>query len=346
MSQQVLTDIWFGIVALFWAGYLFLEGFDFGVAMLLPVLGRGAVTRGAMIGSIWPVWDGNEVWLVVAVGATFAAMPGWYATLLSAGYGVFFIGLVALILRVVAFEFHEKGSAAWRRWWERALTVCSVVAPLVWGLILTAQLSGLPVNAQGTFVGHPWDVLGALPILGGVTLAALCALHGATYLTLRVTEPLASQARGVATLAWMPATVLLVAFFVSLLASSSGARSHGVLSYAVPAVAVLALIAQLLLHQARREVLAFTATGVAIVGFVATIFVGLFPHAIVSSISAADNLTVVDAASGHYTLTLMTIVAVVFAPVVLAYQAWTYWVFRKRLSSRPVSSRPAAQSSR
>ncbi len=342
MSQQILTDLWFGIVALFWAGYLFLEGFDFGVAMLLPVLGRDRVARVAMIGSIWPVWDGNEVWLVVAVGATFAALPGWYATLLSAGYPVFFIALVALILRVVAFEFHARGSRAWRRWWERALTVCSLVAPLVWGLVLTVQLSGLPVNAQGTFVGHPWDLFGALPILGALSLTALCVLHGATYLTIRVTEPLASQARRLATLAWVPATVLAVALFVSLLATSSEARSHGAVSYAVPAVAALALIGALLLHLARREVLAFLATGVAILGFVATIFVGLFPNAIVSSLSPRDNLTLLDAASGHYTLTLMTIVAVIFAPVVLAYEAWTYWVFRKRLSSRPVSSRPAA----
>ena len=340
MSQQLLTDLWFGIVALFWAGYLFLEGFDFGVAMLLPVLGRNPQARGAMIGSISPVWDGNEVWLVVAVGATFAALPAWYATLLSAGYAFFFIVLLALILRVVSFEFHARGSAAWRRWWERALTLCSGVAPLVWGLILTVQLSGLPINAQGTFVGHPWDLLGALPIVGALTLAALCVLHGATYLALRVTEPLASQARRVATLAWVPAIVLAVVLFVSLLATSTEARSHGAISYAVPAVAVLALVAALLLHLARREVLAFVATGIAMVGFVATIFVGLFPDVIVSSLSPADNLSALGAASGHYTLTLMTIVAVIFAPVVLAYQAWTYWVFRKRLSSRPISSRP------
>jgi len=343
MSHQVLIDIWFGIVALFWAGYLFLEGFDFGVAMLLPVLGRDARARSAMIGSIGPVWDGNEVWLIVAVGATFAAMPDWYATLLSAGYAVFFVALVALILRVVAFEFHSHGSPTWRRWWERALTICSVVAPLVWGLVLTVQLSGVPINAQGTFVGHPWDLLGALPILGAVTLLLLCAVHGATYLSLRVTDPLAAQARRVATLVWVPAAVLLVAFFVSLLATSAQARSHGALSYLVPAVAVLAVIAALLLHLMRREVLAFIATGVAIVGFVATIFVGLFPYAIVSSLSPHDSLTAVAAASGPYTLTLMTIVAIIFAPIVLAYQAWTYWVFRKRLSSRPVSSRPVAQ---
>jgi cytochrome d ubiquinol oxidase subunit II len=293
-----------------------------------------------MIGSIGPVWDGNEVWLIVAVGATFAAMPGWYATLLSAGYAAFFIALVALILRVVSFEFHSHGSAAWQRWWEGALTICSVVAPLVWGLVLTVQLTGLPVNAQGTFVGHPWDLLGALPILGAVTLLALCALHGATYLSLRVTDPLGAQARHVATLVWVPAAILLVAFFAGLMATSSEARSHGAVSYVAPAVAVLAVIAALLLHLVRREKLAFIATGVAIVGFVATIFVGLFPFAIVSSLSPHDNLTAVDAASGPYPLTLMTIVAIIFAPVVLAYQAWTYWVFRKRLSSRPVSSRP------
>ncbi|MBO0708463.1 MAG: cytochrome d ubiquinol oxidase subunit II [Candidatus Dormibacteraeota bacterium] len=341
MSQQALTDLWFGIVALFWAGYLFLEGFDFGVGMLLPVLGREPRARSAMVGSIGPFWDGNEVWLIVAIGATFAALPGWYATLLAAGYGVFFIALVALIVRAVSFEFRGKGSAVWRRWWDRALIAGSLVPPLAWGLILTAQLSGLPINAQGTFSGRPWNLLGALPVLGAVTLTVLCVVHGATYLCLRVTDPLAARARRMATLVWGPAVVLLCAFFGSLLATSSEARSHGALSYVAPAVSLLALVAALLLHLVRRDRLAFAATGVAVLGYVATLFVGLFPNAVVSSLSAHDNLTAVDAASGHYTLTVMTIVAVIFAPIVLAYQAWTYWVFRRRLSSEPVPSRPA-----
>ncbi len=341
MSQQVLTDLWFGIVALFWAGYLFLEGFDFGVGMLLPVLGREGRSRSAMIGSIGPFWDGNEVWLIVAVGATFAAFPGWYATLLSAGYGVVFIALVALILRAVAFEFRGKGSPVWARWWDRALTAGSLVPPLAWGLMLTSQLSGLPINAQGTFTGRPWDLLGALPILGAVTLTVLCVVHGTTYLCLRVTDPLAARARRVATLVWVPAVVLLCGFFASLLGTSGSARSHGALSYIAPALAVLALVAALLLHLVRRDALAFFATGVAVLGFVAALFVDLYPFAVVSSLSAGDSLTILGAASGHYTLTVMTIVAIIFAPIVLAYQAWTYWVFRKRLTSEPVPSRPA-----
>ena len=343
MSQQALTDLWFGIVALFWAGYLFLEGFDFGVGMLLPVLGRGGRSRAAMVGSIAPFWDGNEVWLIVAVGATFAALPAWYATLLSAGYGVFFIALLALILRAVAFEFRGKGSPVWERWWDRALTVGSLVPPLAWGLMLTSQLSGLPVNAQGTFTGRPWDLLGPVPVLGAVTLTALCVVHGATYLCVRVTDSLAVRARRLATLVWGPAVVLLCAFFATLLATSSTARAHGTLSYAAPAVAVLALVAAFLLHLVRRDGLAFAATGVTVLGFVATLFVCLYPYAIVSSLSAHLSLRALDAASGHYTLTLMTIVAVIFGPVVLAYQAWTWWVFRRRLSSEPLpSGDPAA----
>ncbi|MBO0701477.1 MAG: cytochrome d ubiquinol oxidase subunit II [Candidatus Dormibacteraeota bacterium] len=344
MSEQVLVDIWFGIATLFWAGYFFLDGFDFGVGMLLPLLGRAVHSRRAMIGSIGPVWDGNEVWLITAVGATLAAFPGWYATLFSAGYGVFFIALVALILRAVAFEFRSKGSAAWTRWWDRALVFGSLVPPPAFGLMLTAQLTGLPVDAQGTFVGRPWDLLGPLPILGAVTLTALCVVHGATYLNLRVTDPLAARARGAATLVWAPALILLCAFFAGLLATSSVARSHGAISYLVPAVAVAALVCAFLLHLARREGLAFIATGVTVLGFVATLFVGLYPYAVVSSLSPANNLTALDAASAHYTETVMTIVALIFAPVVLAYQAWTYWIFRKRLSSRPVpSSPPVAQ---
>ena len=172
---------------------LFLEGSDFGVGMLLPLLGRERRARSAMIGSIDPVWDGYEVWLIVAVGATFAAFPKWYATVLSACYPVLFLTLVTLILRVVAFEFRGKASARWRRWWERALVLGSLVPPLAWGLILTVQLTGLPITAQGTFTGRPWDVLAAVPILGAVAFAVLCVLHGATYLSLRTTHPLAGR---------------------------------------------------------------------------------------------------------------------------------------------------------
>lgn len=342
MSEQVLVDIWFGIVALFWAGYFFLDGFDFGVGMLLPFLGGEARSRGAMVGAISPVWDGNEVWLITAVGATLAAFPHWYATLFSAGYGVFFVTLVALILRAVAFEFRSKGSADWTRWWDRALVFGSLVPPLALGLMLTGQLTGLPVNAQGTFTGHFWDLFLPVPVLGALTLTALCVVHGATYLGLRVTDPLASRARSLATLAWVPAVVLLVAFFVSLLATSSVARSHGVVSYLIPAVATVALVCALLLHLRHRDGFAFLATGVTVLAFVATLFVGLYPYAVISSLSPADNLTALAAASSHYTETVMTIVAVIFAPIVLAYQAWTYWIFRKRLSSRPVPSAPAA----
>ena len=170
------STLWFCAIAFFWCGYLFLEGSDFGVGMLLPLLGRERRARSAMIGSIDPVWDGYEVWLIVAVGATFAAFPKWYATVLSACYPVLFLTLVTLILRVVAFEFRGKASARWRRWWERALVLGSLVPPLAWGLILTVQLTGLPITAQGTFTGRPWDVLAAVPILGAVAFAVLCVL--------------------------------------------------------------------------------------------------------------------------------------------------------------------------
>ncbi|MGH7911853.1 MAG: cytochrome d ubiquinol oxidase subunit II [Candidatus Dormibacteraceae bacterium] len=341
MSQQALVDIWFCVVTLFWCGYLFLEGFDFGVGMLLPLLGREGQARSAMIGSIGPVWDGNEVWLIVAVGATFAAFPSWYATLLSACYPVLFLTLVTLILRVVAFEFRGKASAAWKRWWDRALMLGSLVPPLAWGLILTVQLTGLPVTAEGTFTGRPWDVLGALPILGAITFAVLFVLHGATYLSLRTTDPLSARARRTATLVWVPALVLLCALFVSLLLTSSGARGHGAFSYALPIATVLALIAALALHLVRRDGLAFLATGLVVVGLVVTLFLGLYPRVVVSSIGAGDTLTALGTASAHYSLSVLSVAALIFAPLVILYQAWTYWVFRKRLSSRP-AERPRA----
>lgn len=342
MSQPTLVDFWFCAIAFFWCGYLFLEGSDFGVGMLLPLLGRERRARSAMIGSIDPVWDGYEVWLIVAVGATFAAFPKWYATVLSACYPVLFLTLVTLILRVVAFEFRGKASARWRRWWERALVLGSLVPPLAWGLILTVQLTGLPITAQGTFTGRPWDVLAAVPILGAVAFAVLCVLHGATYLSLRTTDPLAGRARRVATLVWLPAFVLLGALFASLLATSDGARGHGVLSYALPAGTLIVLAGALVLHLLRRAGLAFLATGVVVVGFVVTLFVGLYPQVVVSSLSARDSLTALGTASAHYSLTVLSVAALIFAPLVMLYQGWTVWVFRKRISSRPRERRQAA----
>ncbi|MFZ0214400.1 MAG: cytochrome d ubiquinol oxidase subunit II [Candidatus Dormiibacterota bacterium] len=337
MSATVLSDLWFGVVAFFWVGYFFLEGFDFGVGMLLQVLSREQAGRGAMIGAIAPVWDGNEVWLVVAIGATFAAFPSWYALLLSGAYPAVFVILVSLILRVVAFEFRgQRDDPHWVAWWERAITFGSVVPPLLWGIVLTSLLFGLPVDKAGDFVGRPWDLLRPAPILGGIALTVLCLLHGAVYLCLRTSGPVADRARRAVTVLWAPALLLAAGFVAWVAFGTAGGHAHGLLSILVPALGLVALLLVLPLHRAAREGLALVATGGGIVLVLLTLFGALFPNVVVSSIQGAYDLTVTSATSSPYTLTVMSVAAVVFAPLVVLYQGWTYWVFRKRLSSGPV----------
>ncbi|MEU6037832.1 cytochrome d ubiquinol oxidase subunit II [Actinomadura sp. NPDC047616] len=343
-----LTTVWFTLIAVLWTGYFVLEGFDFGVGVLLPVLAprHGAADGGAhaetdrrvMINSIGPVWDGNEVWLLVAGGATFAAFPEWYATLFSGFYLPLLLILVALIVRGVAFEYRGKGPASgpegarWRRNWDRAVFWGSLVPAFLWGVAFANIVRGVPIDADHHFTGTLFTLLNPYALLGGLTTLAVFTLHGAVFLALKTDGEVRWRARALLTRLAVPVAVLAAAF---LAVTQIG---HGrPLTWVTAAVAAAALLGGIAAGLRGREGWAFTGTAVAIAATVATLFGDLWPNVMPSSTDDAFSLTVHNAASSPYTLTVMTWVAVIFTPVVLAYQAWTYWVFRRRLTRQAVA---------
>ena len=310
-----------------------LEGFDFGVGMLIPVLGRSEEDRGTLLGTIGPVWDGNEVWLVTAAGATFAAFPQWYATMFSGFYIALLLVLVLLIVRVVSFEWREKvDSDRWQGVWTGANVVASYGIPLLWGIALTSLLAGVPVGEDKEFTGNVFDLFSWYSVLGGVAFMALFAWHGSVFVTLRTTGAMRERAHHLS-LRLAPFSVMLtIAFLVATLWTGVDANDKGLVGgLVIIPLAVAALLVAWFMAGRRREGVAFASTCVAIVLSVTLLFVELFPRVMVSSTDFAWSLTTSNASSSHYTLVFMTIVALVMTPVVLLYQGWTYYVFRARL---------------
>jgi cytochrome d ubiquinol oxidase subunit II len=341
-----LSDLWFIAIAVLWSGYFVLEGFDFGVGILLPFLSRGDDTsRRVMINTIGPVWDGNEVWLLTAGGATFAAFPAWYAAMFSAFYLPLLIILVALIIRGVAFEYRGKrGGDRWRRGWDVAIFLGSLVPALLWGVAFGNIVRGIPLNAAEHFTGNFFTFLNPYALLGGVTTLALFTLHGALFLALKTTGELRMRANAAAAAVAVVAIVAGAGFLAWTSASYRAPGSYGgatsatgIASVALAALAAVTLIGAALANRAGREGVAFTANAVAILAAVASLFTALYPRVLPSTISPAYSLTTANAASAAKTLAIMTVVACIFLPLVLAYQAWTYWVFRKRVSAPPIT---------
>ncbi|MEH1029531.1 cytochrome d ubiquinol oxidase subunit II [Micromonospora profundi] len=322
-----LTTIWFLLVAVLFTGYFILEGFDFGVGMLLPVLGRNDRERRVMINTIGPVWDGNEVWLITAGGAMFAAFPEWYATLFSGFYLPLLLILLALIARGVAFEYrHKRPEASWKRRWDTAIFVGSLLPAILWGVAFANILRGVPLDADHEYVGGLFNLLNPYALLGGATTLALFLTHGAVFIALKTTGDIRERAGALAVRLGVGTAVLAVGFLTWTLSIRS---SPAAVVLAVGAA--VALLGGLAAAKVRREGWAFTGTAVAIGLAVATLFAALFPNVMPSTLDAAGTLTTTNAASTPYTLKIMTWVAVIFTPIVLAYQGWTYWVFRKRI---------------
>jgi len=325
-----LVPFWFIVIAVLWTGFFILEGFDFGVGLLHAVVGRNDAERRAAINTIGPLWDGNEVWLIVAGAAMFAAFPGWYATMFSGMYLALALLLSSLIIRGVAFEYRGKRDAArWRRTWDAALTTGSVLAPLLIGIALGDLLHGLPVDSAQNYTGSFWDLLQPYAIFTGVTLVLVCALHGATFLGLKTTGGLRERS-GQAARRIAPVTGAFVIGFIIWTHVTAGKAFFLNL---IELLAILAVIAAVWLVYDRRDGFAFTATTVTIAACIISIFVDLYPNVMVSSTNKAYSLTVHNTASAPYSLKAMTIVVIIFLPLVLAYQAWTYYVFRKRVSA-------------
>ena len=335
-----LPTLWFWLIAILWGGYFLLEGFDFGVGMLLPVLPRTDSEKSMMFESIGPVWDGNEVWLVVAAGATFAAFPAWYATMFSGFYLALLLILVLLILRVVSFEWRERHeSRRWRATWLGLNALGSIGAPFLWGIALVNLLHGVPLGSSHQFIGDFLDLFSGYTVLAGVAVVCLFALHGAAYLTVRTTGGFQRRAAAAARILSAPAIVTAMAFLAWTVIVAHNRNSRSVAPVAiVGALTAAALLLAAAAIRVRHEGWAFAFTGLTAIGIVATIFTGLYPRVLVSHPDFANSLTLTNAATGHYALKVITIVAAIFVPLILVYQGWTYYVFRQRLAGEPVTS--------
>ncbi|RZT13548.1 cytochrome bd-I ubiquinol oxidase subunit 2 apoprotein [Kribbella sp. VKM Ac-2569] len=322
-----LTTVWFVAIATLWTGYFVLEGFDFGVGMLYRVLGRNEPERRAAISTIGPVWDGNEVWLIMAGAATFAAFPEWYATLFSGFYLPLFAILVGLIVRGVALEYRGKrDEPAWRARMDAMIVVGSVLPALLWGVAFGNIVRGVPLDADHEYVGGFGTLLNPFALLGGLTFVAVFVTHGAIFLALRTTDELRVRANRLATRTGAVAAVLTIAF----LAWAQALRGDTV-SVIVTIAAIVAFAGGLVANLLRREGWAFVGTTLAIGLAVVSLFVALFPDVMPSTLDPGSTLTAVEAASSAYTMKAMTIITAIFFPLVLVYQGWTYWVFRKRV---------------
>ena len=333
-----LATFWFILIAILWSGYFVLEGFDFGVGILLPFLGRDDTERRVLVNTIGPVWDGNEVWLLTAGGATFAAFPQWYATMFSGFYLALLLILVALIVRGVCFEFRSKvDSPRWRANWDRAIFAGSALPALLWGVAFANIVRGVPLNAAHVYTGNLLTLLNWYGLLGGLVTLSLFTLHGAIFLGLRTAGELRQRAQRAAVKVAL-AAVPLAAVFLAVTQVGHGKPATDVTA----ALAAVALIGGAAAALRGREGWAFAGTAVTLLLAVATLFGDLWPNVLPSSTSAAYSLTVNNASSAHYTLVVMSWVAVIFTPIVLGYQSWSYWVFRKRLTSSDIVTGGAA----
>jgi cytochrome d ubiquinol oxidase subunit II len=327
-----LNTLWFVLISVLFIGYFFLEGFDFGVGILLPFLGKDDTDRRIIINTIGPFWDGNEVWLITAGGAMFAAFPHWYATMFSGFYLALFLMLVALIVRGVAFEFRSKDkNPTWRTMWDWMIFTGSLVPSLLWGVAFGNLIQGVPIDANMEYVGTFWTLLNPYALSGGLAALSAFTLHGAVFLSLKTNGEVMERAHAAATRLWLPTVVLVFLYVIAGYFATDMFTRLGVNPGVVPIAAGAALLSSGWFINRRYHGWAFVMTGLTIVCSAATITLGLYPRLMVSSLNPDWSLTIYNASSSHYTLTVMSIVAVIFVPIVLLYQGWSYWVFRERI---------------
>ncbi|WP_010593859.1 cytochrome d ubiquinol oxidase subunit II [Rhodococcus sp. P14] len=332
-----LQEIWFVLIAVLFTGYFVLEGFDFGVGMLMPVLGRGRTEtadtrRRVLLNTIGPVWDGNEVWLLTAGGAMFAAFPEWYAPLFSGFYLPLLLILLGLIVRVVAIEYRGKiDDPTWRRRCDWGIVFGSWVPAVLWGVAFANIVRGVAIDENKQYIGGFFDLLNPYALLGGATTALVFALHGAVFIALKSADEVREDAVALAARLAVPAVVVAGSFV--LWTQLAYGKTWTWLLVGAAAAALLAVVA---LTRAEREGWAFVFTTVAIVGTVVLLFGSLFPNVMPSTLGDTLSLTIENASSSPYTLKVMTWAAVIVTPVVLIYQGWTYWVFRQRISTKHI----------
>ncbi|MEU2231591.1 cytochrome d ubiquinol oxidase subunit II [Streptomyces vietnamensis] len=328
-----LHDVWFVIIAVLWIGYFFLEGFDFGVGILTKLLARDRAEKRVLINTIGPVWDGNEVWLLTAGGATFAAFPEWYATLFSGFYLPLLIILVCLIVRGVAFEYRAKRPEEnWQRNWEQAIFWTSLIPALLWGVAFGNIVRGVKIDADMEYVGGFWDLLNPYALLGGLVTLTLFTFHGAVFASLKTVGDIRERARALAFKLGLVTAVLALGFLIWTQVHTGDGGS--LVAMLVAAVALVGAIGAI---RAGREGWSFALSGVTIAAAVAMLFLALFPDVMPSSLDPEWSLTVTNASSSPYTLKIMTWCAAIATPLVLLYQGWTYWVFRKRIGTQHIA---------
>ncbi|MFG3589041.1 cytochrome d ubiquinol oxidase subunit II [Streptomyces sp. NPDC047990] len=329
-----LHDVWFVLIAVLWTGYFFLEGFDFGVGVLTGLLARDRAEKRVLINTIGPVWDGNEVWLLSAGGATFAAFPEWYATLFSGFYLPLLLILVCLIVRGVAFEYRAKRPEEnWQRNWETAIFWTSLIPAFLWGVAFGNIVHGVKIDKSFEYVGSLGDLLNPYAILGGLVTLTLFTFHGTVFVGLKTVGDIRERARGLSLRVGLVTAVLALVFLTWTQADNGDGKS-----LAAMVVAVAALVAAVVAARAGREGWAFALSGLTIVAAVAMLFLTLFPNVMPSSLDEDWSLTVTNASSSPYTLKIMTWCAGIATPIVLLYQGWTYWVFRKRIGTHHIAA--------
>ncbi|MFF7447650.1 MULTISPECIES: cytochrome d ubiquinol oxidase subunit II [unclassified Streptomyces] len=329
-----LHDVWFVLIAVLWTGYFFLEGFDFGVGVLTKLLARDRPEKRVLINTIGPVWDGNEVWLLSAGGATFAAFPEWYATLFSGFYLPLLLILVCLIVRGVAFEYRVKRPEEnWQRNWENAIFWTSLLPAFLWGVAFGNIVHGVKIDQNFEYVGNVWDLLNPYALLGGVVTLTLFTFHGAVFTALKTVGEIRERARKLALQVGLVAAAAALLFLLWTQVESGDGKS-----LVAMVVAVTALVSALVANQAGREGWSFALSGVTIAAAVAMLFLTLFPNVMPSSLNEDWSLTVSNASSSPYTLKIMTWCAVIATPIVMLYQGWTYWVFRKRIGTQHIAA--------
>lgn len=328
-----LHDVWFVLIAVLWIGYFFLEGFDFGIGVLTKLLAKDRKERRVLINTIGPVWDGNEVWLLTAGGATFAAFPEWYATLFSGFYLPLLLILVCLIVRGVAFEYrHKRDEARWQTNWEHAIFWTSLLPAFLWGVAFGNIVRGVKIDAEMEYVGTFFDLLNPYALLGGLVTLSLFTFHGAVFASLKTLGDIRVRARALALRLGVLTAVLALVFLIWTQLDKGGTSSLVAL-----VVAALSLVVAIACTAAGREGWAFALSGVTIAAAVAMLFLTLFPNVMPSSLNESWNLTVTNASSSPYTLKIMTWCAGIATPVVMLYQGWTYWVFRKRIGTQHIA---------
>jgi cytochrome d ubiquinol oxidase subunit II len=330
-----LSELWFLLIGVLFVGFMFLQGFDFGVGMSTRFLAKNDLDRRMLNQTIGPTWAANEVWLVTALGAMFAAFPHWYATLLSGYYMLVSVLLLALIARGVAFEFREKvESERWVKTWDWSIFLGSILPPFLLGMLFTGLIQGLPIDADMNMYARFLDIVNGYTVVGGLTFVALSYLHGLTFISLKTTGELRERARKEA-LKWYVMTGMMTLVFTILTTVHTEVFSTKG-SILIPMYILVGILYGVLFLQLRnrKEGFSFTITGIILILITASFFIGLFPNVMISSLGAAQNIMIYDAASGSYSLRVMTIVAATMLPVVLGYTFWTYYVFRKRVSKK------------